>query len=168
VSAPERREADEAIVALYAGHYHELVRLGALLLGDASAAEEVVQDAYVSLHRSWRRVREPDKALAYLRRCVVNGARDRSRRARVARAHSPAAAPDAPSAEHEALAVLERREILAALAGLSARQRETLVLRYYADLSEAQIADVLGISAGAVKTHASRGLTALRSRLDGR
>jgi RNA polymerase sigma-70 factor (sigma-E family) len=168
VNAPERQAADEAIVALYAGHYRELVRLGALLLGDASTAEEVVQDAYVNLHRRWGRVREPDKALAYLRRCVVNGARDRSRRAQVARAHSPAVPPEAPSAEHEALTGLQRREILTALAGLSTRQRETLVLRYYADLTEAQIAEALGISPGAVKTHASRGLTALRERLDGR
>lgn len=167
VSPTGRRDADEAVVALYAAHYRSLVRTAALLLGEASMAEEVVQDAYVRLHRAWPRVRDPDRASAYLRRCVVNGVRDRQRRATVARSHLPMAAEEAPSAEHEAMTTIQRRQVLAALATLPARQRETLVLRFYADLSEAQIAAALGISPGSVKTHASRGLAALRSRLEG-
>jgi RNA polymerase sigma factor (sigma-70 family) len=74
--------------------------------------------------------------------------------------------PDAPSAEVGALHSAQRDEVMAALRQLPHRQREVLVLRYYADLSEAQIADAMGISTGAVKSHASRGAAALRQKLE--
>ena len=159
--------ADEAVTQLYVAHYRSLVRLGALLLRDRAVAEEVVQDAFVAMHKSWRRMRDPDRALAYLRQSVVNGARSALRRQAVAARHRAADAPDAPSAEHSALVALEHADVLAGLRSLPERQREVLVLRYYADLSEADIADALGISRGAVKSHASRGMAALRTRLEG-
>jgi RNA polymerase sigma-70 factor (sigma-E family) len=160
------RDADEALVALYTAHYRSLVRLSALLLHDAAAAEDVVQDAFVAMHGSWRRLRDPDKALAYLRQAVVNRSRSRLRHLKVVDRKAPAPMPDAASAEYGALASLDRAEVLACLRGLPQRQREVLVLRYYADLSEAQIADAMGISPGAVKSHASRGVIALRQRLE--
>jgi RNA polymerase sigma-70 factor (sigma-E family) len=159
-------DADEAVTALYAAHYRSLVRLSALLLRDVGAAEEVVQDSFVAMHGAWRRLHDPDRALAYLRQSVVNRSRSALRRRRTAERHQPRPEPDAASAEHGAMTLLEHAEVMAALRRLPERQREALVLRYYADLSEAQIADAMKISRGAVKSHTSRGMAALRSTLE--
>src|SRR3954466_6580816 len=148
-----RRDADEALVALYTAHYRSLVRIAALLLHDTAAAEDVVQDAFVAMHGSWRRLRDPDRALAYLRQSVVNRSRSALRHRSVEQRHAPAPMPDHASAEHGALEMLERDSVIRALHQLPRRQREVLVLRYYVDLSEAQIADAIGISRGAVKSH---------------
>jgi RNA polymerase sigma factor (sigma-70 family) len=127
------------------------------------------------MHDSWRRLRDTDKALAYLRQAVINRARSRLRHLKVVERKTPPPMPPesgqipgayVPSAEHGALHALERQHVLAALRGLPHRQREVLVLRYYADMSEAQIADAMGISAGAVKSHASRGIAALRQTME--
>ncbi len=158
--------ADEAVVELYRAHYASLVRLSAMLLGDTGSAEEVVQDAFVAMHGSWSRLREEDKALAYLRQAVLNRSRSKLRHRSVVLRHPQEPPPDEPSAEQHAIAAAERAEMMTALRALPRRQRETLVLRYYSDLSEAQIADALGISQGAVKSHAFRGLAALRTRLE--
>jgi RNA polymerase sigma-70 factor (sigma-E family) len=158
--------ADDAVTHLYAAHYRGLVRLAALLLRDTAVAEEVVQDAFIAMHGAWSRLEDPDKALAYLRRSALNGARSALRRREVAVRLAPAPAPDEPSAEYGALVALEHQEMLRALRALPLRQCEVLVLRYYADLTEADIADALGISRGAVKSHASRGMAALRAALE--
>lgn len=158
--------ADEAVTQLYAAHYRSLVRLSALLVRDTGAAEEVVQDAFVSMHGAWRRLRDPDRALAYLQQSVVNRSRSALRRRSVEARHAPSPMPDAASAEHGALLALEHASVLSALRSLPTRQQEVLVLRYYVDLSEADIADTLGISRGAVKSHASRGMATLRSTLE--
>ena len=162
-----RLDADEALTVLYAAHYRRLVRLAALLLDDVGTSEEIVQDAYVKMHAAWRRIRDPHAAEAYLRTTVVNLARSRMRHRQVAERHPAKPMPDAASAEHGALELLERQEVIRGLRRLPVRQRECLVLRYYADLSEAQIADAMGISTGAVKSHASRGMAALRAALEG-
>lgn len=151
---------------LYTAHYGKLVRIAALLLDDVSTSEEVVQDAYVKMHGAWGRLRDPQAAEAYLRTTVANLARSRMRRRLVAQKHAPKPLPDAPSAEHGALEALERDRVIRALGRLPQRQRECLVLRYYADLSEIQIAEAMGISTGAVKSHASRGMAALRACLE--
>jgi RNA polymerase sigma-70 factor (sigma-E family) len=161
----ERLDADTALTALYTSHYRQLVRLAALLLDDLGTSEEVVQDAYVKMHGSWHRIRDPDAAIGYLRTTVVNLARSRMRRRLVAQKHAPKPMPDAPSAEYGALELLERDRLIQALRRLPTRQRECLVLRYYADLTELQIAESMGISPGAVKSHASRGMAALRASL---
>ncbi|MEN3357910.1 MAG: hypothetical protein V7637_1892 [Mycobacteriales bacterium] len=162
----ERLDADTALTALYTSHYRQLVRLAALLLDDLGASEEVVQDAYVKMHGSWHRIRDPDAAIGYLRTTVVNLARSKLRRRLVAQKHAPKPMPDAPSAEVGALEQLERDRLVQALRKLPNRQRECLVLRYYGDLSEVQIAEAMGISTGAVKSHASRGMAALRASLE--
>jgi RNA polymerase sigma-70 factor (sigma-E family) len=159
-------DADDAVTALYEAHYRALVRLAALLLRNVATAEEVVQDSFVAMHGKWRRLRDPDRALAYLRQSVVNRSRSALRHQQVVERHAPAPPPDMPSAEHEALNGLEHARVMEAVRALPRRQREVLVLRYYADLSEAQIADAIGISRGAVKSHASRGMSALRTTLD--
>lgn len=160
-------DADEAVTRLFNAHYRSLVRLGVLLLHDQGAAEEIVQDAYVALHTRWRRLRDADKALAYLRACVVNRSRSALRHRVVVDRHarSVRAMPDAPSAEAGALGALEHAAVVVALQALPTRQREALVLRYYVDLSEAEIAEAMGVSRGAVKSHTSRGMAALRASL---
>ena len=162
-----RLDPDAAVTVLYTAHYRSLVRLAALLLDDVGASEEVVQDAYVKMHGAWRRIREPEAAVGYLRTTVLNLARSRLRHRQVVQRHPPKPSPDAPSAEYGALNRLERDRVVAALRTLPTRQRECLVLRYYGDLSEAQIAEAMGISRGAVKSHASRGMAALRTVLEG-
>jgi len=159
-------DADEAVTALYAAHYRALVRLGALLLRDVGAAEEVVQDSFVAMHGAWRRLHDPDKALSYLRQSVVNRSRSALRHRKVAERHRPRPMPDEPSAEYGALAALEHQAVMDALRRLPTRQREALVLRYYLDLSEAEIATTMDISRGAVKSHTSRGMAALRQLLE--
>jgi len=157
-------DADEAVGQLYGAHYTRLVRLATLLLHDQGLAEEVVQDTFVAMHGRWNRLRDADKAAAYLRAAVLNRCRSALRRKAVAARHAAAAdGAQHPSAEDSVLDRERRRELLAALDGLPQRQREVLVLRYYLDLSEADIADTLRISKGAVKSHSSRGLAALRT-----
>jgi RNA polymerase sigma-70 factor (sigma-E family) len=161
-------DADRAVTELYSAHYRPLVRLAALLLHDPAEAEEVTQDAFVALHRRWRRLRDPGAALPYLRASVVNGARSRLRHRAVVQRHLQAVPTHEPSAEQQVLAGLDRRAVVEALRALPARQREALVLRYWAGLSEAEIAEAMGVARGSVKSHASRGMTALRTTLERR
>jgi RNA polymerase sigma-70 factor (sigma-E family) len=162
--------ADEAVTRLFAVHYRPLVRLAHLLLADTGRAEEIVSDAYVALHANWRRLDDTDKALAYLRATVVNRSRSALRHRRVAERYlvrvAAARVENAPAAERGALDRLAHETVMAAVGSLPARQREAIVLRYYADLSEAEIADAMGCSRGAVKSHTARGVAALRGRLD--
>jgi RNA polymerase sigma-70 factor (sigma-E family) len=152
---------------LYAAHWRSLVRFGVLLLRDQGAAEEVVQDAFIAMHGRWGRLRDPDRALGYLRRSVVNGARSTMRHRGVVTRHAFSARPPdpEPSADSGVLTSERRAAVLGALDQLPGRQREVLVCRYFLDLSEAEIAETLGISRGAVKSHASRGSAALRATL---
>ena len=162
----DRVSADDAVTTLYSAHYRSLVRLSALLLREPALAEEVVQDAFVAMHGKWGRLRDPEKAAAYLRQTVVNRSRSALRRRSVEDRHRAAPDPAGVSAEYSALHTLEREAVVTALHALPQRQREVLVLRYYGDLSEAQIAAAIGISQGAVKSHASRGIAALRHVLE--
>jgi RNA polymerase sigma-70 factor (sigma-E family) len=158
--------ADRAVTELYSSHYRALVRLAALLVRDTPTAEEVVQDAFVAMHGGWQRLRDAEKALAYLRQAVVNRSRSVLRHRTVVDKNLQKAPPDMPSAEHGAMVLLERHAVVVALRGLPERQREAIVLRYYADLSEAEIAATMGISRGAVKSHTARGMSALRAALE--
>ncbi len=162
----EERSADDAVYALYAEHYKSLVRLAAMLVRDTPTAEEVVQDAFVAMHGGWQRLEDTDKALAYLRQAVVNKSRSVLRHRVVVEKNLQNAPPDMPSAEHGAFAMLERDAVIKALRKLPERQREAIVLRYYADLSEADIAATMRISRGAVKSHTARGMSALRTALE--
>jgi RNA polymerase sigma-70 factor (sigma-E family) len=158
--------ADRAVTELYSLHYRALVRLAALLVRDTGTAEEVVQDAFVAMHDGWQRLRDAENALAYLRQAVVNRSKSVLRHRTVVDKNLQKAVPDMPSAEHGALVLLERSAVVAALRRLPDRQREAIVLRYYADLNEAEIAATMGISRGAVKSHTARGMIALRSALE--
>jgi RNA polymerase sigma-70 factor (sigma-E family) len=157
-------DADVALEQLYDAHYVRLVRLAVLLLGDVGRAEEVVQDSFVAVYRRWDRMGDADVP-AYLRQTVVNRSRSVLRHLTVVRKHQPEAPLDAPGADHDVLRGDRRRAVVDAMARLPRRQREVLALRYYLDLSEREIAETLGISPGAVKSHASRGADALRRSL---
>jgi RNA polymerase sigma-70 factor (sigma-E family) len=155
-----------AVRDLYELHYVRLVRLAVLFVGDLGRAEEIVQDAFVDLVARWRTIREPGAAGAYLRMCVANGARSYLRHRAVVNRQPVSQPSEVNSAETDALVQLEHERVLSVLSELPGRQREVLVLRYYGQLSEAEIADTLGISRGAVKTHASRGLRSLRTVME--
>lgn len=163
---PGAWSADLAVTELYSVQYKALVRLAAMLVRDTSTAEEVVQEAFIAMHDGWHRLKDAEKALAYLRQAVVNRSRSVLRHRMVVEKNAPKPAPDMPSAEHGAMALLERSAVIAALRDLPARQREAIVLRYYADLSEADIAAAMEISRGAVKSHTARGMASLKAALE--
>jgi RNA polymerase sigma-70 factor (sigma-E family) len=159
--------ASAAVTDLFRCHHLELVRLALLMTGDLAAAEDVVQDAFEQLHRRWPSLRQPGSGLAYVRSSVLNGCRSMHRRARVARKHAARLAePQAAGAGAAAdAAVGERSVLVAALLALPRRQREVLVLRYYADLDVAEIAVTLRIGPSSVRSTAARGLGALARAL---
>jgi RNA polymerase sigma-70 factor (sigma-E family) len=157
--------AEVAVTALYAEHALGLVRLAYVMLGDRAAAEDVVQEAFGGLYRRWDDLSDKERALAYVRSSVLNGCRSALRRRRVQdieAIHQPAAA----SAEAAVLTNEERREVTRALRRLPDRQREVLVLRFYLDEPEAEIARAMGISQSTVRSTAHRGLAALGRLLE--
>ncbi len=137
----------------------------AYLLG-ADDPENIAQEAFVRLHKSWDGLHEDAKALAYLRQIVVNLCRSRLRHLRVVRRTPADLPPDELSAEHHVLVGQEHHRLRAALRRLARRQREVLVLRYWLDLGQAEIAETLGISVGTVKATTSHALANLRKRID--
>lgn len=165
-SAPAVWDADRLVTEIYLGEYKSLVRLAVLLVHDVQTAEEVVQDAFEAMHTAWRRLRDSEKALSYLRQAVVNRSRSVLRHRTVVDKNAPKPAPDEPSAEQAAMTLIERSAVIDALRMLPERQREAIVLRYYADLSETDIAATMGISKGAVKSHTARAMAALKSILE--
>lgn len=163
-----RSELAVDVPTLYATHWRSMVRLAVLLVDDVPSAEDVVQDAFVALHRNSHRLRDPAAALGYLRTSVVNLSRSVVRHRQVVRKHLRVAEPDhVDGADFYVLLSAEHREALDALRRLPCRQQEVLVLRYWAGLSEAEIATTLGISPGSVKSSASRGLAKLSKMLGG-
>ena len=157
-------DADSAVAALYAAHYRPLVRLAELLVGDLAAAENAVQESFVAMHGRWHRLLDQERALSYLRKSVVNRSRSALRYRAIGTRDTPPA--PGPGAECGGASPLENPALVAALGALPQRQREALVLRYYQDLSEAQIASAMGVTPGAVHRYTARGRSALRARLE--
>jgi len=164
--APPRDPPDEFVAQLYRAHAVALIRVALMLLGDQPSAEDVVQDAFLGLQRGLPRLREPAKALPYLRASVVNGCRTLQRSRTRARHQHVAPEPPVWSAESAAIATEERRAVLAAVADLPRRAREILALRYYLDLSDNEIAGILGVSRSTVSSTASRALATLARKLE--
>ncbi len=170
---PERERTgdgrDEVVPAVFRQYGADLVRLGYCLTGDRGAAEEAVQDAFVSLYNNWDRLRDRGALLPYLRSGVVNRCRSVHRlRARRVRATEPLT-PELivlPGADTTAVARDDARLLAARVRNLPGRQREVVVCRYYLDLTERQTADLLEISVGSVKKHASRALARLHDELE--
>lgn len=152
---------------LYDQHWTALVRLASLLLNGSDEAEEIVQEAFVAVYGRRHQLPDDARAAAYLRTAVVNRCRSAHRHRAVVRRHLTIDRDQIDGPEHVTLAHETQERVLAALRKLPQRQQEVLVLRYYSEASEAEIAETLGISKGAVKTHASRGMDALRRVLKG-
>lgn len=160
----------EDLEQAYRLHRTHLIRLAALSVGDPARAEDLVQEVFAALHRRRPRLEDPSKLLAYLRNAVLNRCRSELRhRSRGDRAWSRASARPGPVVAGPDDAVTaddSRRLVLEAVRRLPGRQREVVLLRYYADLSESEIAATLGVSAGTVKTAAHRAMAALAPRLE--
>ena len=156
--------ARQAVTSLYEAHSLGLIRLAVIMVGDRQTAEDLVQEAFWALYRRWRSLSGPEKALGYVRVCVLNGCRSALRHRGRSRQRGAVLAQDwqtVESAESTALVGEEHRQVLAALQKLPSRQRETLVLRFYLDLPEPEVARAMGISRGTVKSNTSRALAAL-------
>lgn len=145
----------EQLAALYRAEQPAMVRLATLLVRDQEVAEELVQEAFVRLHPKLAAVEQPG---AYLRTIVVNLCRGHGRRAATAASHPP----DRPAAAHPPVLPEDLSPVWLALADLPERQRHALVLRFYLDLPDDQIADLLGARPGTVRSLISRGLAALK------
>jgi RNA polymerase sigma-70 factor (sigma-E family) len=155
-------DAALSVAGLFRDRYPEMVRLADLL--GADDPEDIAQEAFARLIRKYDRLRDPGSALAYVRTSVCNLTRNRHRHLRVVRLRTPAGHNE-DSSEHVAIVREEHRQVLAALAGLPPRTREALVLRYWLDVSEREMAEAMGVSAGTVKSQVSRGLAALARAL---
>jgi len=152
---------------LYKQEASSLVRMARLFTDDRTAAEDLVQEAFIRLFHSAHRIDEPGKAAAYLRSIVLNLARDHNRRGLLSLRPQESISDRAPPVEpdEEVVRNESESEVLDALHSLSPRQRECLVLRFYLDLSEREIAATLRISPNSVKTHCQRGMSALAAIL---
>jgi RNA polymerase sigma-70 factor (sigma-E family) len=153
----------DLLEAVFNEHYSGFCRLAALILGDAQAAEEVVQEAFLRTFSSWWRLRQPERARWYVRSAVVNLCRSRIRRRGSEEAGNRASWRDPAEPGHEG--VDDAMVVLEAVRGLPRRQRETVLLFYYEDLSEADVAATLGCSVGTVKSQLSRARAALARAL---
>jgi RNA polymerase sigma-70 factor (sigma-E family) len=153
--------AEAAVAALYQASAVGLIRLAYVMLGDRQSAEDVVQEAFCGLYRQWSRLRDADRAMYYLRASVLNGCRSALRRRVLRRKVQPEQPPAVLSAEAVVLNGEEREEVFRAVGRLPHRQREALVLRFYLDLSDDEIARVMGISPSTVRSTMHRALGAL-------
>ncbi|MGQ0823876.1 MAG: RNA polymerase sigma factor [Actinomycetota bacterium] len=150
----DRTARIESYVELYRVAHADMVRLAFLLTGSPEVAQDLVQDSFVKVHRAWARVREPK---AYLRRAVVNACNSHHRRVSRQRRLVP---------ERAEVATLDADEISDALQRLSDRQRTAIVLRYWHDCSEADIAQALGCRPGTVASLLHRGIAQLREMIE--
>lgn len=154
MASPDPPVWDDPLIQLYRERYEPMVRLAYLMVGQRAVAEELVQDAFVNLHRNWRRATNP---AAYLRTSVVNATRSWGRR-RTLELHRRPTPPD-----H---ATLVADEMWDALQVLPMRQRAAIVLRFYEDLPDARIAELLGCREATVRTAVHRGLARLRKEIE--
>lgn len=160
------RDADRTVAALYGQHYAALVRLASLLVGDSVTGEEIVQDSFAALYASRPRLRDGDGALSYLRQSVLHRSRSAGRRGAAAEPKASGPGTEGPAGLRRPPAAPGRPVVISALHALPARQREAVVMRYYAGLSETRVAEVMGISTRAARQHTEQGMGALRAVLD--
>ncbi|GAB2760901.1 SigE family RNA polymerase sigma factor [Salinifilum aidingensis] len=168
LDAPAEPETDRPLTLedLYHQQRMRMVRLAILLVDEPTTAEDVVQEAFTGLYRNWSGLRDSKAAVGYLRTAVINASRSVLRKRKTAREYQPPHQTHARSAESLAMLTTEHQSVVTALGKLARRQREVLVLRYYDNLSEAEIAEATGLSRGAVKSTASRALSALQKAME--
>lgn len=157
-----RSDRDEEFSSYMAARQRSLLRTAYLLTGDRAGAEDLVQTAFAKLYLSWDKVRDAGALDGYVRRIVVNEHNSLWRRAWKRREHATDRLPEAPVRDEydDGLATALWLHVRT----LPPRQRAVIVLRYYEELSEAETAEVLGVSVGTVKSQASRALAGLRAR----
>ena len=158
-------DVDRFVADMFRTEGVSLVRLARLFVDDRNAAEDLVQEAFIRLGRSARRINDPARAPAYLRSIVLNLARDHNRRGLVSLRHRSPIIDEQAGVDEELAVRDDQRQVLDALRELPARQRACLVLRYYDELGIDDIAATLGVSRNSVKTHLQRGLDGLEARL---
>ena len=151
--------------AMFRAHATPLLRLAIVLTGDHGLAEELVQEAFVRLHRA-SRPPATGAERAYLRRTVINLSHGHHRHLRVVRRRTPDRVAEGAAAELDVVRRDDQRLVAEAVRSLPRRQRDCIVLRFYEDLTDNEIADVLGLSLGSVKTHLHRARTTLADRLE--
>jgi len=154
-------DADRAMVSLYQAYYRPLVQLAALLVTDLATAEDIVQESFAAVHRSWCALPGTDAALSYLRRSVVHRSRSAPRHVAAEGVYVPGRSGNGPGAG----LLLPGSDVVSALQALPGCQREVMVLRYFAELSEAEIASATGFSPAAVRSHTARAMSSLRTGL---
>ncbi len=164
-AAEPTASVDALVERLYQAESARLVQMARWFVDDIAAAEDLVQEAFIRLAHNGHRIRDHERAAAYLRSIVINLARDHNRRGLVSLRHRPPAQLDPRSAEDHATHREDVGEVVDALRGLPRRQRDCVVLRYYLDLGVDEIATTLGVSRNSVKTHLTRGLKNLAAQL---
>ncbi len=152
----------QLVARTYSSNYQQLVRLAWLLVHNGEMAEEIVQDSFEAVLAAAPRLQDSEKVMLYSRQIIVDRARVFWRNRTITEGIAPLQREDIPSIEDEVLGKLEQSAVVDALRLLPERQREVIVLRYYGDLRDTEIAQIMGISPGAVKSHQARGLVALR------
>lgn len=165
--ANELADLNTMLGQLFTEEATNLVRLARFFVDDRTAAEDLVQEAFIRLSRSAHRVQDQDKIKPYLRSIVLNLARDHNRRGLMSLRHRPPANPEPPGLDDHVAADDDRRVVVAALRQIAPGQRNVLVLRYYMELSVAETAATLGVSVNTVKTQQQRGLASLAQLLEG-
>jgi RNA polymerase sigma-70 factor (sigma-E family) len=166
-AGPAAGSAEQAVTALYEAHALGMIRLAHIMLGDRHGAEDVVQEAFCGLYRRWSHLSDPERAVHYVRSAVLNHCRSVLRRRVTSQA--PRELTGHPgqvrSAESAVLSIAERDQIVEAVRRLPPRQRETLVLRFYLDLSAEEAATTMGISPSSVRSATHRALASLGGML---
>lgn len=151
--------------SLYERNHADMVRFAAFLCGDPDSAEDIAQEAFVQVFRSWDKITDHERADAYLRKTLVNTVRGRHRRLTAASKNSVPHLAVVASAEDDALGRVGRDMVLAAVSDLPLKQRACVVMRYWMRMTESEIAADLSVSVGSVRTHIKRGTKALEQRL---
>jgi RNA polymerase sigma-70 factor (sigma-E family) len=164
-AGPGGHEVDDLVRDLYQAHALALIRAAKLLLRDQPSAEDAVQDAFLGLYQALPRLRDHDQIMPYLRAAVINRSRSMLRSRRRALLRQVHHEPPMSSAESAAMAGEDQRAVMVAVARLPRRAREVLVLRYYLDLTDQEIAATLKVSRSTVTSTASRGLAAIAHEL---
>ncbi|MEU4238720.1 SigE family RNA polymerase sigma factor [Actinoplanes sp. NPDC026619] len=159
----DAREADYA--NFVRTRTHALLRAAYLLTGDQHLAEDLVQEALARTHRAWLRLERPENAEAYARKVMYHAQVSFWRRPRIAEVPADALTTEPAGADDPAEAAIQRLTLRRALLALSAKQRAVIVLRYFEDHTEAEAAQVLGVSISTVKTQTGRALDRLRTLL---
>jgi RNA polymerase sigma-70 factor (sigma-E family) len=161
----ETFDSSGAISNLFKQHVRSLVRLVRLFVDDRNAAEDMVQEAFLRLLDALPRIRQPERAAAYLRSIVLNLARDHNRRGLVSLRHRMPSDESPASVVDKIVLREDQKQVIDALSSLPRRQRDCLVLKYYTELPVAEIAETLGLSVNTVKTHLRRGMSELAKQL---